>query len=215
MSPDLDYKKVPGTDVKPDYSGSFGNNVAGPSLWVEDGRCMVLCHGSSGNMFVVEVGAAFDREIHWGEYMRASDVLIDTDDNGNKQAVPRISSAQFIQSDAGEWYMFFEAGSRLGANIAYAKESAPLTGISEVVSQASTVSLSRNVLDAAEALTVSSLDGTQLSEAVFYNLTGREMSRTQVGGEVGTLHAPAVPGMYILRVRLDDRTTQEFKVVVR
>ena len=215
VSPDLDYKKVPGTDVKPDYSGSFGNNVAGPSLWVEDGRCMVLCHGSSGNMFVVEVGAAFDREIHWGEYMRASDVLIDTDDNGNKQAVPRISSAQFIQSDTGEWYMFFEAGSRLGANIAYAKESAPLTGISEVVSQASTVSLSRNVLDAAEALTVSSLDGAQLSEAVFYNLTGREISRVRVDGEVGILRAPVVPGMYILRVLQDDQTTQEFKVVVR
>ena len=215
VSPDLDYKKVPGTDMKPDYSGSFGNNVAGPSLWVEDGRCMVLCHGSSGNMFVIEVGAGFDREIHWGEYMRASDVLIDTDDNGNKQAVPRISSAQFIRSDAGEWYMFFEAGSRLGANIAYAKESASSASF-QVVPQVSSVSLSRNVLDTEETLTISSLtDEAQLSEAAFYNLTGCEMGRAVVDGKTCTLQAPAATGLYILRVSFNDQTTQEFKVMVR
>ena len=214
VSPDLDYKKVPGTDVKPDYSGSFGNNVAGPSLWVENGRCMVLCHGSSGNMFVVEVGAAFDREIHWGEYMRAADVQIDTDDNGNKQAVPRISSAQFIQSDEGEWYMFFEAGSRLGANIAYAKESAPAAGI-EIMPQQSSVSLSCNVLDAAEDLVVTSLSDVKLSEIAIYDLTGREVSRMAAQDKASVLRAPAVSGMYILHVLLENHTTQEFKVLVR
>jgi hypothetical protein len=32
ISPDLDSKKIPGTDIKPNYVGSMGSNVAGPYL---------------------------------------------------------------------------------------------------------------------------------------------------------------------------------------
>jgi hypothetical protein len=125
VSPDLEYKKIPGTDTKPDYAGSFGTqygNVAAPYLIERNGRYFVLCHGSSGNMFAVEVGESLDMEIHWGVYIHAADVIIDEDGSGNKVAVPRIASPQFIRDDNGRWYMFFEAGSRLGSNIAYAKE---------------------------------------------------------------------------------------------
>lgn len=122
ISPDLDYKKIPGTDIKPDYVGSMGNNISSPFLLEENGRYFVLFHGSSGNICVVEVGEGFDMEVHWGEYMKASDVLIDSNNEGNPIAVSRIAAPAFIQNDEGKWYMFFEAGSRLGANIAYAKE---------------------------------------------------------------------------------------------
>ena len=33
VSPDLNYKKIPGTDIKPNYRGGFGNNVA-PALFM-------------------------------------------------------------------------------------------------------------------------------------------------------------------------------------
>jgi hypothetical protein len=125
VHPDLDYKKIPGTLEKPDYAGTFGTeygNVAAPYLIERNGRYFILCHGSSGNMFCVEVGESFDMEVHWGIYMYADDVKIDTDAAGKPVAVPRIASPYFIQDDAGKYYMFFEAGSRLGSNIAYMKE---------------------------------------------------------------------------------------------
>jgi hypothetical protein len=134
ISPDLDYKKIPGTSIKPNYSSdpavndpnlpaSMGkNNVAGSTLMEKDGRYFVFCNGSSGHIFVIEVGESFDMEVHWGEYMKASDVVIDTDASGNPLPAPRIAAPIFIQDDNGKWYLFFECGGRVGANIAYAKE---------------------------------------------------------------------------------------------
>ncbi len=215
ISPDLDYKKVPGTDRKPSYEGAFGNNVAAPALFVKDGRYFVFFHGSAGNMCVVEVGENFDMEIHWGEYMHASDVLIDTGNNGNPVAVPRVASPHFIQNDEGKWYMFFEAGSRLGSNIAYAKEEDINSAIKEKISDDS-VSVSNNMLNAGEVLTIKSLsENILLSEAVLYTLAGNEISRKGILNHICTLHAPVTSGMYILSVRLDNNVTKEFKILVK
>jgi hypothetical protein len=136
VSPDLHHKKIPGTTIKPNYTAdpnddgtpgypsSMGkNNVAAPYLMVRDGRYFVICHGSSGNMFAVEVGEKFDMEVHWGIYQDHNDFVIDTDASGDPVAVSRIAAPSFMQDDNGKWYMFFEAGGRVGGNIAYAKEA--------------------------------------------------------------------------------------------
>ena len=135
VSPDLHHKKIPGTTIKPNYTAdpnddgtpgypsSMGkNNVAAPYLMERNGRYFVICHGSSGNMFAVEVGESFDMEVHWGVYQDHNDFVIDTDAFGDPVAVSRIAAPSFMQDDNGKWYMFFEAGGRVGGNIAYAKE---------------------------------------------------------------------------------------------
>lgn len=67
-------------------------------------------------------------EIHWGTYLNKSDVVIVDDGNGNMSAVSRAASPFFIRDDSGTWYLFFEAGHRLGANTAYARgEPSPST----------------------------------------------------------------------------------------
>ena len=123
ISPDLNCKKVPGTDRKPSYDGGgtgpYGNNISGPFFMEKDGRYFVICHGCADNLMVVEVGKSFDMEVHWGEYMKATDVVFNV--NGTP-TVTRPAAADFIKDDKGKWYMFFEAGGRLGANIGYAKE---------------------------------------------------------------------------------------------
>ena len=213
VSPDLDYKKVPGTDYKPDYDGDggpgpYGNNVSGPYLFVVDGRYFVICHGCEDNLMVVEVGEAFDMEVHWGEYIWKKDVIL-----GGEPT--RVAAPDFIQDDNGTWYMFFEAGSRLGANIAYAKEGY-VSNVPEVSTMASVVSLSRNVLNAGESFIVSTrMADKQLEQAEFYALTGHEVDRVVMSDRTSQLQAPDVPGMYILRVYTDDHISKEFEIVVK
>ncbi|MDR1809487.1 MAG: T9SS type A sorting domain-containing protein, partial [Prevotella sp.] len=197
ISPDLNYKKIPGTDIKPNYSGSFGNNVSGPFLMERNGRYFVFCNGSSGNMFVVEVGESFDMEIHWGEYMKAADVVIDTDDNGNPAAVPRIAAPQFIRNDRGVWYMFFEAGSRLGANIAYAREDDETLAVS--VFKSNSVIVYPSVVGRGEKLTLNVKNAAELSAEII-DITGRRVAYAKVAGSSGEIQSPTVQGVYFIKV---------------
>ena len=213
VSPDLNYKKVPGTDYKPNYDGGggpgpYGNNVSGPYLFVVDGRYFVICHGCADNLMVIEVGESFDMEVHWGEYIWKKDVIL-----GGEPT--RVAAPDFIQDDNGTWYMFFEAGSRLGANIAYAKEGY-VSNVPEVSVPASDVSLSHNVLNVGENLVVSTrMADRQLAQAEFYTLTGHEVDRVVMSDRTSQLQAPDVPGMYILRVYTDDHISKEFEIVVK
>lgn len=212
ISPDLDYKKVPGTDRKPSYDGGggpgpYGNNVSGPFLMERDGRYFVIAHGCADNLMVVEVGEAFDMEVHWGEYIKKEDNIM----NGEPT---RPAAPDFIQDDNGKWYMFFEAGGRLGANIGYAKEGYE-SSVPEVETQ-KVVSISRNVLNVGESLSVSILEADKLlSQAVLYNLTGKEVGCVSVNDRVSTFQVPKAPGMYILRVYTNDSHSKEFKILVK
>lgn len=125
ISSRLSYKTIPGTTTKPQYS----NNVSGPYFMRVDDRNFVFFHSSAGNISVAEIGEKFDREIHWGTYINKADVVISEDANGNPAAVSRVASPFFIQDDSGTWYLFVEAGHRLGANTAYAKGTSVPTSI--------------------------------------------------------------------------------------
>ncbi len=108
-----------------------------------------------------------------------------------------------------------EAGSRLGANIAYAKEGY-VSNVPEVSTMASVVSLSRNVLNAGESFIVSTrMADKQLEQAGVYALTGHEVDRVVMSDRTSQLQAPDVPGMYILRVYTDDHISKEFEIVVK
>ncbi len=77
------------------------------------------------------------------------------------------------------------------------------------------LTVSRTVLYAGESLSIASGADQVLSEAVFYSLTGKEMSRTSIQNSISELQVPAMPGMYILRVSLEDNTAKDFKVLVK
>lgn len=117
VTPKTSYKTVPGTTTKPSYS----NNVSGPYFMIAGERYFVFFHSSAGNISVAEIGANFDMEVHWGSYLRSTDAVIADDGTGKMSAVSRVASPFFIQDDLGAWYLFFEAGHRLGANTAYAR----------------------------------------------------------------------------------------------
>ena len=77
------------------------------------------------------------------------------------------------------------------------------------------LTVSRTVLYAGESLSIAAGADQVLSEAVFYSLTGKEMSRTSIQNSISELQVPAMPGMYILRVSLEDNTAKDFKVLVK
>jgi hypothetical protein len=213
ISPDLNYKKVPGTDVKPNYTGSMGSNVSGPYFMEVNGRCFVFCHGSSGNICVVEVGESLDMEVHWGEYMQAVDVVIDTDDSGNSTAVPRVAAPEFIQNDAGKWYMFFEAGGRLGANIAYAKENDISTSVYSVSKPGSAVAVYPTLLKKGQQITITDHESKNLDVEI-YNLLGRKLYSSRLENETGKIQIHYPTGVYIVKVKVDGSFSYESKIVV-
>ena len=77
------------------------------------------------------------------------------------------------------------------------------------------LTVSRTVLYAGESLSVVAGADQVLSEAVFYSLTGKEMDRISIQSSTSEVQVPAMPGMYVLRVVLDDNTAKDFKVLVK
>lgn len=222
ISPNLAYKKVPGTDTKPSYHlDGIGSNVSGPYFMERNGRCFVFFHGSAGNICVAEVGQAFDMEVHWGEYIYAKDVKIVEDTQGGATAVSRVASPLFIQSDTGTWYLFLEAGGRLGANIAYAREKdkpseAPITAFDSVAASSGFVSLSARTLNPNDSILISTLtDETSLAQVALYAVSGKELACSSVAAKAFEQQVPSAAGLYILSVHLSNGLSEEFKIVVK
>jgi hypothetical protein len=212
ISPDLDYKKVPGTDRKPSYdgggTGAYGNNISGPFLMEKNGRYFVFCHGNADNLMVVEVGESFDMEIHWGEYLKSTEVLF------NRDGVPtptRPAAPDFILDDEGKWYMFFEAGGRLGANIGYAKE--------EVVNsfffpESEGVLTYPSTIGRGEKFTVKAENADKLSVEII-DLSGNRMSHSNINASSGKVYAPVVPGFYFVKITTSEHLVKTSKIIVK
>lgn len=213
VSPDLNNKKIPGTDIKPNYRGGFGNNVA-PAFFMEsNNRYFVFVGASSGNVYLVEVGESFDMEVHWGEFLNHEDFVIDTDATGQKVAVPRISSISFMQDDNDIWYMFFEAGGRLGANTAYAKEHGKSTTPSIQSDALDPVSVYPTMLSVGEILHIQSKTSNIMQVSVF-DTTGKIVCNSNPNDLLCQLNLPDHSGFYLLKVNLENGTTVETKIIV-
>lgn len=215
ISPDLNYKTVPGTDRKPSYdgggTGAYGNNISGPFLMEKDGRYFVFCHGNADNLMVVEVGESFDMEIHWGEYLKSTDVIF------NKNGVPtatRPAAPDFIQDDNGKWYMFFEAGGRLGANIGYAKEDNN-TAVNPLQQDACpSVSIYPTTVRKEQFITVQAADTNSLSVEVI-DLSGNRISSKKINGSFGEVQAPVVPGLYFVKAATSENLIKTSRIIVK
>ncbi|MDR1809780.1 MAG: T9SS type A sorting domain-containing protein [Prevotella sp.] len=211
VSPDLNYKKVPGTDRKPNFDGgrggAYGNNVSGPFLMVINGRYFVICHDSADNLHVVEVGESFDMEVHWGEYMNKNDVILNN-------TPTRPAAVDFIQDDNGKWYMFFEAGERLGANIAYAKEEGTNGISSSVLPVSKGISIYPTTVKGGEKLTVSAENADELSVEII-DVSGSRLFTTKIKGASGSVQTPIAPGLYFVKVIANENLVKTSKVIVR
>lgn len=194
ISPKTSYKKIPGTNTKPSYS----DNVSGPFFMEAGGRYFVFFHSSAGNISIAEIGKKFDMEVHWGTYLSKSDVVISNDGTGNMKTVSRVASPFFIQDDSFSWYLFFEAGHRLGANTAYAKgESTPPTGIQQKEETKKTVTVKK--LNNRYILHNSSLeDGIY----TVFNLTGNLIKRGTLSSGYASLDVNS--GVYIIKIEVGE-----------
>ena len=78
------------------------------------------------------------------------------------------------------------------------------------------ISVFPNMLNAGEAVTVKTIKtDVSLSEVVMYNLTGKEVYRTTASGNMISLRTPAMAGVYVLKVKLDNNSVKEFKLLVK
>lgn len=215
VSPDLDYKKVPGTDRKPSYdgggTGAYGNNISGPFLMERNGRYFVICHGCADNIMVVEVGQRFDMEVHWGEYVKSTDVMLNID---GVPTATRPAAPDFIQDDNGKWYMFFEAGGRLGANIGYAKEDINTAVTPPLKDLSNTILLTPVSVKKGHLMTIQASKAHQLSAEII-DLSGNKISSTNINGSLGHIQAPMVAGVYCVRVITSENQIKSLKIIVK
>ncbi|MDR2626409.1 MAG: T9SS type A sorting domain-containing protein [Dysgonamonadaceae bacterium] len=209
ISPDLNYKKVPGTDRKPNFDGgqggAYGNNASGPFLMKRGGRYFVICHDSADNLHVVEVGESFDMEVHWGEYMTKADVILDG-------IATRPAAVDFIQDDNGRWYMFFEAGGRLDANIAYSREEEASNSL--VVPACKGISTYPSSVKKGEKLTVN-VENTNKFSVDIIDVSGNRIFSKRINESFANIHAPFVSGVYFVKVTTNENLVETSKIVVR
>ncbi|TDQ46366.1 hypothetical protein [Actinorugispora endophytica] len=96
--------------VRPSEVGAA--NISGPHLLTRNNSAYVVYHTSNGGMRVTEVGGDFTRRVHLGAFHYP---MSGAPDNGR-------AAAPSFGTDGGVHYMFYEAGDRLGATIAIARE---------------------------------------------------------------------------------------------
>ncbi|MBP2479487.1 hypothetical protein JOF53_008359 [Crossiella equi] len=86
-------------------------NLSGPHVLFRNGSAYVVYHTDRGGMRITEVGLDFSKRAHLGAFHTPMD---GAPDRGR-------SAAPSFGSDGGREYMFYEAGDRLGGNIAIAR----------------------------------------------------------------------------------------------
>lgn len=102
--------------VDPDYvvapGAEEGQNVSAANLWEWNGQRYVTYHASSGNIYARTIDASL-RDVGDQPILLHSSSGVG-DDSG------RVASPEIVTA-GGETYLFYEAGDRLGATIAWAK----------------------------------------------------------------------------------------------
>ncbi|MFK5582523.1 DUF1349 domain-containing protein [Serinicoccus sp. LYQ131] len=106
-------------DVEPEYvvepGTEEGQNVSGGNLWEWQDQLYVIYHASSGNIYARTVDETL-REV-------GDEPTLLHSSSGIGDDIGRVAAPEILSSE-GETYMFYEAGDRLGATIAWAKDGA-------------------------------------------------------------------------------------------
>ena len=139
--------------------------------------------------------------------------LIDTDEFGQKVAVPRISSISFIQDDNDVWYMFFEAGGRLGANTAYAKEGGKAVTPQITKDESRLLLVYPTILRMNESVHMQSYE-SEIVRVALFDMTGRCVRTLQPNAAICELKSPSSAGLYLLKIELENGMTKHVELVV-
>lgn len=77
------------------------------------------------------------------------------------------------------------------------------------------ISISTRILNKGESLFVKSLvNDSPLSELKMYNMSGNEILHKPITGTEYTLNASVVSGLYVLSIKLKNKLSKEFKILV-
>ena len=96
-------------DVVVPGAGDSGN-VSGANLWEWDGQLYVIYHNSTGNVMARTIDPTL-REVGAAQLLHSS--------SGVGEDIGRTAAPEIVTDETGT-YLFYEAGDRLGATIAYA-----------------------------------------------------------------------------------------------
>ncbi len=78
------------------------------------------------------------------------------------------------------------------------------------------VSISTNILNAGESLFLKSLvNDSYLSGLRLYGVAGNEVYRNSVSGRECTLTLPVAAGVYVLSIELENKLSEEFRILVK
>lgn len=106
-------------EVDPDYvvepGEEEGQNVSSADLWEWNGQLYVIYHATSGNIYARAIDSTL-REVG-----STPIELYDGGEDGDRAAAPQVVT------HAGETYLFYESGDRLGATIRWAKHDPDLS----------------------------------------------------------------------------------------
>lgn len=118
--------------------------------------------------------------------------------------VKAIASTQINEIDVTPKTVSYEIQADLG------------TATAQIINDKS-ISVSATMLNVGQALSIRTVASeVSLSEVAVYNLTGNEISHQFISGSEYQLQPAIVPGMYILKVCLNNNnTSKEFKILVK
>lgn len=78
------------------------------------------------------------------------------------------------------------------------------------------VSISANVLLPRQNLSLTSIENeSPMSEVSVYSIAGNEVFSKSISSNKYTFHAPATSGVYIVSVTLEDKSSRDFKFLVK
>jgi len=171
--------------VDPDYvvtpeAGDSGN-VSGGNLWEWDGRLYVIYHNSTGQVMARTIDPTL-REVGESQVLHTS--------SGVGADVGRTAAPEIVTDDTGT-YMFYEAGDRLGATIAYATLNPDAVRPVDPADLFPTDPANR-VYEQCAASGSDEFDGTEVDQALWDRVVRAESARHQVAD--GVLSIPTYPG---------------------
>jgi len=107
--------------------------------------------------------------------------------------------------------MFFEAGGRLDANIAYAKEGGANAVILPSVDD---ISVYPTMPEKGENMIINAGSANKVTVEII-DLSGNRLSSVVVNGSMGSVQAPVNPGLYFIKRTTDENLVKTSKIIVR
>lgn len=171
--------------------------TANTALIDNDNKLLFSLVDLDGNEIVAPVEATVTDNVAIANLVIPASVVV------GQYKVKAIASTQINEIDVTPKTVSYEIQADLG------------TATAQIINDKS-ISVSATMLNVGQALSIRTVASeVSLSEVAVYNLTGNEISHQFISGSEYQLQPVTVPGMYILKVCLNNNTSKEFKILVK